>query len=98
MVAPLSKPDLTLFDLSHSQLVTCTEQPSIRKVVNVKTIVSVVAAHPHEIRRHGDRSGALVRYGDPEPTNCYFDQRLAIVEKPGMRIAQFAHGDESDVD
>lgn len=83
MLHMLGPPDKELLKLSHQQLVSCARQPLAHKVVEAKKISCLVAAIPHKINRRGGPGGALVRYGEDIPEDCYVDLRTMIVVKPG---------------
>lgn len=87
MTQTLYEPAQDLLHASKGMLVSCKQTTSSPyKVINVKTIMSVVAAVPHNVLRLEGADGRLLRYGEARPAACFVDDRLAIVPKPGQFI------------
>lgn len=85
MTRTLYEPSQDLLEVSKGTLVSCKQTTSSPfKAINVKTIMSVVAAVPHEVTRLEGADGPLIRYGEPRPAACFIDDRLAMVPKPGQ--------------
>lgn len=100
MLRGLSEPDEKLLETSYSQHVSCKILPNDYFVEDAKNIFTLIGAFPHRIRRIGGPDGELIRYGQVQPANCYYDDRLLISAKPGEAMSSlgtgFGDGDDDD--
>lgn len=92
MLRGLSEPDATLREVSYDQHVSCRILPNDYFVEDAKSIFTLIGAFPHKIRRVGGPEGELIRYGQVQPANCYYDERLLISAKPGEAMSSLGTG------
>ena len=96
MIAPLSAYDAELYEISYGQVSSCRPQNAMRRLVNVKRIVSVISSQPHQVKRARNDQRSLILYGDAMPRDHYVEDRLAIIEKPGLGMATAVYMDDDE--